>query len=111
MDNTTYMVKDRILFVRLTRELDHHSAIGIRYTADELISQRQCDSVVFDFTNTVFMDSSGIGVIMGRCRKVREHGGFIGVMGVGESINRILEISGMYKLVKRLDVKEECNGV
>lgn len=111
MDNTTYMVKDRVLFVRLTKELDHHCAVGIRYTADELLSQRQCDSVVFDFGDTVFMDSSGIGVIMGRYRKVKECGGFVGVTGVGESINRILEISGMYKLVKKLDVKEEYNGI
>ncbi|MBQ9765661.1 MAG: anti-sigma factor antagonist [Lachnospiraceae bacterium] len=110
MDNTTYSLRDRVLFVKLTKELDHHNAIGIRYTADELLNQKQCDSVVFDFANTVFMDSSGIGVIMGRYRKVREIGGFIGVTGVGESINRILEISGMYKLVKKIDMGEMENG-
>ena len=105
--DTTYEIQNRILIIHLSKELDHHSAAGVRYTADGLIEQGQSDSIVFDFKDTVFMDSSGIGVIMGRYKKVKERGGFVGVVGVGPCIHRILEISGMYKLVENLDGKQE----
>lgn len=105
--DTTYEIQNRILIIHLGKELDHHSAVGIKYTADGLIGQGQSDNIIFDFKDTVFMDSAGIGVIMGRYKKVIERGGFVGVVGVGTSINRILEISGMYKLVKNLDGKKE----
>lgn len=107
--DTTYEIQNKILIIHLAKELDHHSAAGIRYTADGLLEQGQSDNIVFDFKDTVFMDSSGIGVIMGRYKKVKQHGGYIGVMGVGPGIHRILEISGMYKLVENLDKKQEEN--
>lgn len=105
--DTTYELQDRLLIIHLTNELDHHNAVGIRYTADLALEQGQSDSIVFDFKNTTFMDSSGIGVIMGRYKKVKERGGFVGVVGVGPGIHRILKISGMYKLVENLDEEQE----
>ena len=57
-------------------------------------------NIVFDFSNSTFMDSSGIGMIMGRYRVIKEKKGFVGVKGVGPAIHRILEISGLYKLVE-----------
>ena len=58
--------------------------------------------VVFDFENTEFMDSSGIGIIMGRYKKVTPLGGKIYAINVGRQIRRILDVSGMSRLVEVL---------
>jgi len=96
----TYEVRDGVLVIALEQELDHHSASQIRIQTEEILSQRKVRGIIFDFSKTTFMDSSGIGMIMGRYKKMKQQGGFIGVAGVNTAINRLLEISGLYKIVE-----------
>ena len=94
--------KGRTLIIRMHADLDHHYALQIREKADKLIEQEGIKNIVFDFHGVEFMDSSGIGMIMGRYKKVIFSGGKVGVMGVGKSVDRIFMYSGLYKIVERV---------
>ena len=91
--------KDRTLVVKLDGDLDHHLSQLIRIPIDEKIDKNGIDAVVFDFKNTGFMDSSGIGLIMGRYKLISRKGGKVFVTNVSPAIKRIFEISGLYKIV------------
>lgn len=107
-EGTTYAISNRCLIVRLNDELDHHNAVIIREKTDKLIERNHIKNVIFDFSGTDFMDSAGIGVIMGRYKKVVFMGGKIAVTGVGYSIDRIIRLSGLYKIIERYDTVESA---
>lgn len=95
-----YEVIEDTLIVYVPRELDHHSAKAVREYADSMIKKEPIRNIVFDFSDTVFMDSSGVGMIMGRYRLIKDREGFAGMRGAGPAIRRILEISGLYKILQ-----------
>lgn len=64
MDNRVW-VKDAVMTIRLPEEVDHFVADRLREEAGEILVERNVREVVFDFRKTVFMDSSGIGLVMG----------------------------------------------
>ena len=68
MDNRVW-VKDAVMTIRLPEEVDHFVADRLREEAGEILVERNVREVVFDFRKTVFMDSSGIGLVMGRFRE------------------------------------------
>lgn len=94
------------LVVCLKEDLDHHNAVSIREKADRLLAREGVRHVVFDFTGVDFMDSSGIGVIMGRYKQVIFTGGKAAVCGVGAAVDRIFKISGLYKIIERYDTAD-----
>jgi len=90
----------RTLLVRLLGELDHHTAAKIREEADRMLRSTNAVNIIFDFSDLSFMDSSGIGMIMGRFKKVRTLGGRVAAFGVNAQILRIMEMSGIDKIIK-----------
>lgn len=104
---TEYEVRNRCLIIKLSKELDHHNAITLREQADYLIDKENIKHIIFDFSRAGFMDSSGIGVIMGRYKKVIFIGGKVAVIGVGRPINRIFQLSGLYKIIEKYDSLSE----
>ncbi|MDE6942115.1 MAG: STAS domain-containing protein, partial [Lachnospiraceae bacterium] len=70
-----YAIIDDYLCIRMPQEVDHHGAAGIRECADRLILDDKVKNIVFDFADTTFMDSSGLGIIIGRYRKISCFGG------------------------------------
>ena len=60
-----------ILIVRLSGELDHHTADMVRMQMDEAIQRRQCEHLVLSLKDLEFMDSSGLGVILGRYKLIK----------------------------------------
>lgn len=108
MQAAEYEVKGKVLIIRLKADLDHHTALAVRETADTLLARHGVKNILFDFTGVEFMDSSGIGVIMGRYRQVIFQGGRVGVMGVGEAVDRIFAFSGLYKIVERFFSEKEA---
>lgn len=98
-----YEVYERCLIIRLNEELDHHNAIKIREQADKLIDRNHVKHIIFDFSGAGFMDSAGIGVIMGRYKKVIFIGGKTAVANVGSAVDRIFKLSGLYKIVEKYD--------
>ena len=93
-------VTGNMLKIRAPEELDHHSAEHIRRESDEILARNNIRQIVFDFQKTVFMDSSGIGVIMGRDRNIRLTGGTVKAVHVGEQVERILRVSGIHKVIE-----------
>ena len=86
------------LHVRLDGEIDHHSSIPMRAEIDAAIYAHLPHTVILDFSEVSFMDSSGIGLIMGRYRAVGLIGGELKVTNVPENLSRIIELSGVTSL-------------
>lgn len=110
-EGTLYEIDGRCLIIRLNDELDHHNAIRIREKADKLIDRNNIKYIIFDFSGAGFMDSAGIGVIMGRYKKVIFIGGKIAVANVGSAIDRILSLSGLYKIIDKYDTVETALNI
>lgn len=100
---TNYEIYERCLIIRLNGELDHHNAVKIREKADQLIDRNNIKHIIFDFSGAGFMDSAGIGVVMGRYRKVIFIGGKTAVTHVGSAVDRIFRLSGLYKIIDKYD--------
>lgn len=98
-----FQVIENCLMVKLPKEVDHHIATYICERADRLLVGNEVENVVFDFEETRFMDSSGIGIIMGRYRKISCFGGRVYIIHADEQIQRVLNISGVSKLVNVLE--------
>ncbi len=88
------------LVIRMPREVDHHSSELLRWETDGLLARYPARNIVFDFQDTVFMDSSGIGVILGRCRNLRFAGGRTYAVHLNDQIQRIFQISGLHKVIE-----------
>lgn len=90
-----YTVNGNCLFVKMPKEMDHHSADDIRMKVDMYIIKDSIQNVIFDFQNTSFMDSSGIGLIVGRYKKVMCFGGRVVAIHANQRIQKILLMSGL----------------
>lgn len=95
-----YQVQENCLTIFLPKEVDHHNAEEIRKNADLMIERNHIKYVIFDFGKTEFMDSSGIGAIMGRYRMIRLVGGEVWAVHTNERIKKILTLSGMTKIMQ-----------
>ncbi len=90
----------KALLVKVKGELDHHLAAKVKEEVDNKMRSSNAINIIFDFSELTFMDSSGIGVIMGRYKKVRTLGGRVVASGVNAQILRILEMSAVDKIIK-----------
>lgn len=88
------------LFIRMPREVDHHSSGILKEDTDRLLDFYPVRGIVFDFQDTIFMDSSGIGVILGRCRNLKYSGGQASAIHLNRQIQRIFQISGLHKVIQ-----------
>ena len=97
-----YQVQENCLTVFLPHELDHHNAEEIRKESDHLIERNHIRYVIFDFAETNFMDSSGIGVILGRYRYVQAMGGTVRLSHMSPSVKKIIHMAGLHQLVEEI---------
>lgn len=102
--NSYLRFQEQHLRYTFRERLDHHNSEQIRTEADRLIRTRNIRRILFDFSKTVFMDSSGIGMIIGRYKTMRFMGGTVIAVRVSEQMRRILTLSGIYKVI---DIYEE----
>lgn len=100
-------LKEGCLLVHVPQELDHHEANQLRQETDRLIDACHVRQLVFDFSGTEFMDSSGIGVIIGRCRAMSYHGGEVYARNVSGRLEKIFMVSGLHKLIQTEQPKRE----
>lgn len=98
-----YELHQNCLVIYVSDDLDHHAVKQLREYSDRLIDAGNIKHIVFDFTDVGFMDSSGIGLIMGRYKKVMFLGGRAAVSNVGQVVNRIFSLSGLYQIIERYD--------
>ncbi len=89
-----------LLTVRIRGEIDHHTAVIIRQGIDALLFERRPRRLLLDLSAVSFMDSSGLGLIMGRLSVMRELGGEMTVWNPSRETQSILTLAGMERLVK-----------
>ena len=87
------------LTVSLSGEIDHHNAAVLRLEADEAIQSSLAPNVRLDFGEVTFMDSSGIGFVLGRYRIVESYGGNVEVVNLSRRIYSMMQLAGLEKLV------------
>ena len=99
---------DKNLIVYLSGELDHHSSQEVREKIDDKIDEKSLQKVILDFSEVTFMDSSGIGVLIGRYKKLSMKDAKLCVINLKESVKRVFELSGMLKIIKVYNNLEEA---
>lgn len=102
----SHVRKKDVLLVRLTGELDQCSASGIRRDLDQLLLDPRVRHLVIDLGDMPFMDSSGLGVILGRYRMMRERGGTVSLMHLSPQVKRVYDLSGMARIIPVVEEKE-----
>ena len=90
-----FMATGEFLTAALTGEIDHHTAALLRSKIDEQIDRRLPQKLILDFSGVGFMDSSGIGLILGRSKRMQAEGGQVMVRGVSPQINRMLRLANI----------------
>lgn len=93
----------------LSGEIDHHLAKGIREEIDSAVERIIPEHLVLDFGGVTFMDSSGIGLVMGRYKLMQTFGGTVSVENVPKSLSKVMDIAGVSKLCKSSEV-QSING-
>ena len=96
----SYKVEDGVLEIKLVGEIDHHSAVGVRSDIDELIFELRPQKVVLNLSEISFMDSSGLGLIMGRYALMQKLGGGFSVANPNDRVVRIFELAGLGRIIR-----------
>jgi len=103
----TYDSKDKLLTMHITEEIDHHISERIRDRADFEIQKYMPKKVILDFENVNFMDSSGIGMLIGRYKTASMFGSTIKMINVKPNIKKVFEMAGILKIIP---IIEEVGG-
>lgn len=93
-----------VLTAFLSGDLDHHSAAGIRADIDHAVRTSEVNRLVLDFSKVSFMDSSGIGLVMGRYKLMNERGGVCVVANPPAYIGKVMRISGVNRLCEIVSI-------
>ncbi len=103
-----FEVSENVLVARLFGELDHHAAAQVRGDIDRALESHAMQNLVFDFEKVTYMDSSGIGVVLGRYRRLSENGGRVAIAACTKSVRTILNMAGIFSLMRYADTKAEA---
>lgn len=98
--NSKYDKKDKLLTIELTEEIDHHTTEKIRRKTDYEIERFIPRKTILDFDKVTFMDSAGIGMLIGRYKIMKMYGGTIEIINAKPSIKKIFEMCGIPKIMK-----------
>ncbi len=97
--------KDKLLIFKMTDEIDDHSVQKIRRKADCEMERYMPKRIVFDFDSVTFMDSAGIGLLIGRYKFTNLLGGRLEIANLTQSVRKIFEMSGILKLIPVTDIE------
>lgn len=97
-----YERRRQTLIVRLRKDLDHRAAENMRAELDSLLRDGGIQRLVLDLKDLDFMDSSGIGFIIGRYKLMARRGGSVAVKNADRRMDRIFQMAGLYELVERM---------
>ena len=107
--NVKHFIEERVLVFEISEELDHHMCEIIRRRADYEIQRFMPRKVIFDFNRVVFMDSAGIGLVIGRYKNVTALGGNVEMINVNDKLRRVFEMSGILKIIPIVDMAEKIS--
>lgn len=95
-----FIMRENVLIVRLDGELDHHEATILREEWQRYLNDEKLKHVILNLDEVTFMDSSGIGVILGRYKEIATKGGELVVCHVNGHIDRLFSMSGLFKIIR-----------
>ncbi len=93
-------VTGEVVTAYLTGEVDHHTAKEMREAVDNAVELNMPSLLVLDFSGVSFMDSSGIGLVMGRYRNLQKTGAALHISGASPTIHKVLKLAGIERLAK-----------
>ena len=102
-EDIIFSERDRILTARITRDIDHHTAKGVRERIDRVLFERRPEVLVLDFSEVSFMDSSGLGLILGRVETAGAIRATVRLSGLSPSLMKLVRLAGIER-VKNLTV-------
>lgn len=102
-----YVPQNRVLTLKITEEVDENTTEKMRRKIDNEITRFLPRKVIFDFGNVNFMDSAGIGMLLGRYKVIRMLGGELEIININKQIKKLFEMSGILKIIPVTDKLEE----
>ncbi len=91
---------EELLTAKITGEIDHHSSRWLRSDIDTAIMDNSPKKLRLDFSGVSFMDSSGVGLVMGRYKNMKERGGTLELVNMPKSIEKVMALAGMDRLLE-----------
>ena len=95
------------LCVALSGEIDHCAAEGLRQELERLLEDRSISVLTLDFSQVSFMDSSGVGMIIGRYKTMAARGGRVTACGLMPPVDRLFRLAGLHRIIA---VEETLSG-
>lgn len=89
-----------ILTIGLSGEIDHCVCEALRGEVETMIADAQIKRLILDFTDVSFMDSSGVGMIIGRYKTMRARGGSVGAIGLHPPVDRLFRLAGLHRIIQ-----------
>ena len=105
--HVNFLSQHNKLYAKIIGELDHHYATEIRDQLDNKIISEGINTLIFDFSGLTFMDSSGIGVIIGRYKLMKSIGGQVYILSTNKNVDKLLSLSGIPDIITVTDSMEE----
>ena len=96
---SNFIEEEKTLIFKIAEEIDEHSAEKIRRKADYEIEKYIPNKVIFDFDKVTFMDSAGIGLVIGRYKFINMLGGKLEIANLSPSVERIFKMSGLLRII------------
>ena len=106
-----YYKADKLLVFKINEEIDECSVKEIRRRADYEIERFMPREVIFDFNRVTFMDSAGIGMVIGRYKQADLLGGRTYLANLTDSVRKIFEMSGVLKIIPEIDLEEKMKKI
>lgn len=104
--NISTKIVDSIMILRLKGELDHHTSHEFKKAFDEARQNKNIQHLVLNVRDLTFMDSSGLGVILGRYKQIEKNNGRVILCALNPTMYRIFELAGLFKIITMQDSEE-----
>ena len=108
--NVMISERSKNLIVKIAGDIDQHNAEDIRVKVDKAFERSKCKDMIFDFSEVEFMDSSGIGLLIGRYKNVCSRGGTVAIASMNRDLGRIYNISGLRKIIGSFDTLDQAES-
>lgn len=103
----SFLVKSNRLYAKIIGELDHHVSGEIKEQLDNKIISEGISKLIFDFSELTMMDSSGVGIILGRYTLMKSLGGEVYIISAGKHVDKLLSLSGICEIIKTVSTADE----
>ena len=94
-----FRLEPDLLVAEIAGDIDHHSAAELKDRITTEYKRGTARNIELDFSRVTFMDSSGVGMVIGRYKEAAERGGTLYVSGLSNEVGRLFELSGLHKIV------------